>query len=70
MPGVVGSMICDSYGQVLAKLFPSEMDSESLNNTAIILMDDAPALRKMTGNMNMLDLRYEKIRVVVRFVDR
>jgi predicted regulator of Ras-like GTPase activity (Roadblock/LC7/MglB family) len=69
MPGVVGSMICDSYGQVLAKLFPSEIDSESLNNTAIILMNNAPALRKMTGDMNMLDLRYEKIRVVVRFVD-
>jgi len=65
VPGVVGSLVCDSEGRVLAEAFPSLFDATMLKDAAAALGDTA-GLESMTGAIGMLDFRYADARVVVR----
>lgn len=66
VPGLVGSMICDSQGRVLADLFPPNIDTGILKTVASIITDNAPAFQECTGGVKMFNFKYEKGRVVVK----
>jgi predicted regulator of Ras-like GTPase activity (Roadblock/LC7/MglB family) len=66
VPGVVGSMVCNLEGSVVAKTFPSLFDDADLANAARILVDGAAGLETVTGKIGMVDLRYGDSRIIVR----
>ncbi len=66
VPGVVGSMVCNLEGAVVAKTFPSLFDDADLSNAARILVDGAAGLETVTGKVGIIDLRYGDSRIVVR----
>lgn len=66
LPGIVGSMVYDKEGQVLAQAFPTLFDGEALANAAGILLYGASGLEVAAGSISMLDFRFRDSRVVVR----
>lgn len=66
VPGVVGSMVCDADGALLARTFPSLFDDAALANAARILVDGATGLETVTGKVGMVDLRFADARIVVK----
>jgi predicted regulator of Ras-like GTPase activity (Roadblock/LC7/MglB family) len=69
VPGVVGSLVCDSEGTVLAQAFPGLFDAVMLKEAAAALADTR-GLESMTGTIGMLDFRYADARVVVKPLER
>ncbi|MDR3684708.1 MAG: roadblock/LC7 domain-containing protein [Geothrix sp.] len=66
LPGIVGSMVYDAEGHVLAKAFPALFDSEALASAAGVLLYGVPGLEVAAGAISTLDLRYGESRIVVR----
>ncbi len=66
VPGVVGSMVCDTEGQVYAHAFPPLFDGRMLTSAAAVLAHGVAGLETVTGKVGMVDLRYGNSRVVVR----
>ncbi len=66
LPGVVGSMVYDPEGQVLAKSFPALFDVEALAEAARILLYGVTGLEVAAGAITKLDLRFRESRLVVR----
>lgn len=66
VPGVVGSMVCDSQGQVLAHVFPSLFDVGMLAQAARVLAESGEGLDRATGSVRLLDFRYDDARIIVR----
>jgi predicted regulator of Ras-like GTPase activity (Roadblock/LC7/MglB family) len=69
VPGVVGSMLCDGDGQLLAQAFPPTFDTSRLKEAAAVLADRAAALGTVLGTVGTLDLRYASTRIVVKAAD-
>lgn len=68
VPGVMGSMLCDSHGRVLAHEFVERIGGTVLQEAAAVLADGAVALETVTGPLGLVDFRYENARVVARSV--
>jgi len=66
VPGVVGSMICNDQGHVMAHLFPQGIDTEMLKTVASLLTDNIPVFQECTGGSRTFNFKYEKGRIVVR----
>jgi predicted regulator of Ras-like GTPase activity (Roadblock/LC7/MglB family) len=66
LPGIVGSMVYNAEGQVLAKSFPALFDGEALTSAAGVLLYGVPGLEVAAGTISTLDLRYGESRIVVR----
>jgi predicted regulator of Ras-like GTPase activity (Roadblock/LC7/MglB family) len=66
VPGVVGSMVCDEDGRLAAQLFPPLFDSVMMAEAAAALADSAVGLQSSTGAVQLVDLRYNDARIVVR----
>ncbi len=66
VPGVIGSMVCDVRGRLVAHAFPSLFDSEMLTEAAQVLADSVAGLELVTGALRLIDLRFGEARVVVR----
>ena len=66
LPGIVGSMVYNAEGQVLAKAFPALFDGDALASAAGVLLYGVPGLEVAAGTISMLDLRYGESRIVVR----
>jgi len=66
VPGVIGSVVCDAEGRLLAHAFPPTFDPQRLQDAALALADRSAALESALGTVGMLDLRYASARVVVR----
>jgi predicted regulator of Ras-like GTPase activity (Roadblock/LC7/MglB family) len=66
VPGVVGSMVCDVEGGLVANSFPPLFDEAALASAARVLVDGAAGLATATGKVGMVDLRYADARIVVR----
>ncbi len=66
VPGVVGSMICNDQGHVMAHLFPQGIDTEMLKSVASLLTDNIPVFQECTGGSRTFNFKYEKGRIVVR----
>ncbi len=66
VPGVVGSMLSDREGQLLAHAFPPLFEPSILTTAAEILADCRAGLESVAGSIGLLDFRYAHARVVVR----
>jgi predicted regulator of Ras-like GTPase activity (Roadblock/LC7/MglB family) len=66
VPGVVGSMLCDSEGRVLAQAFPPFFDEAILLQAAEVLADAPTGLESVTGKMLSIELRFAESRVVLK----
>lgn len=66
VPGVVGSLVCDMEGRVLAQAFPAPFLAETLQQAAAALSDSYVGLETVTGPVGLLDFRYGDARIVVK----
>lgn len=66
VPGVVGSLVCDSHGELLAQRFPSLFDAEMLAQVAKLVAGSSGGLEAATGSLRLVDFRFADARVVVR----
>ncbi len=70
VPGVVGSMLSDSEGAVLAQAFPPLFEPSILHAAASALADCTLGLEPVTGPIGVIDLRYADARIVVKPITR
>jgi predicted regulator of Ras-like GTPase activity (Roadblock/LC7/MglB family) len=68
VPGVVGAMMCDAQGKIVAHSFPPGFDENRLQQAAGTLADRAGGLEAAVGGVGTIDLRFANGRVVVRSV--
>lgn len=66
VPGVIGTMLCDRQGAILADAFPPAFDRARLRKVASVLVGRTAALEASIGESGTLDLRYGTARVVVQ----
>ncbi len=66
LPGIVGSLVYDTEGQVLASAFPPLFDMEALAQAAGVLLYGASGMEAAAGRITALDLRFGESRLVVR----
>ncbi len=66
VPGVVGSLLCDTEGRLLAQAFPPLFEPSRLRDAAAVLADGTAGLETVTGKVGMVDLRYGEARIVVK----
>lgn len=66
VPGVMGSMVCDQDGQLLAHAFPPMLDPATLERAALALGERTAALQAALGPVGTIDLRYTNSRIVVK----
>jgi predicted regulator of Ras-like GTPase activity (Roadblock/LC7/MglB family) len=66
VPGVLGSLICDTDGKLLGQAFPEEVPAAALQGAASALSDKVPALESALGSASMLDFRYANARIAVK----
>lgn len=66
VPGVIGSLISDDSGCIMAHSFPATFDQTTLQNATSSLFDDIDGLAEATGGIRLLDLRFTTGRVVIK----
>ena len=66
IPGVVGSLACDSQGEILASEFPAVFEESTLKRVAALLADDTGALQNIVRSDGSLEMRYTGGRAIVR----
>ena len=64
--GVIGGLISDEAGEILAHTFPPVFDISTLQTTSSILNNDLVGLRYATGSVKLIDFRFELGRVIVK----
>jgi predicted regulator of Ras-like GTPase activity (Roadblock/LC7/MglB family) len=69
VPGVVGSMVFDRAGAVVAAAFPPVFDRAGLAQLATQLSADAWFQRWVAGEQGALDLRYADGQVMIRSLE-
>lgn len=69
VPGVVGSMVFDRAGEVVASAFPPLFDASGLRQLASQLSGDAYFQEWMVGEQAALDLRYADGHVTLRALE-
>jgi len=66
LPGVVGALICDGRGSVVAERLPASLDRSASQRAAAILADNAGALASIGGPLPTLSVRMGDGRILVR----
>lgn len=66
VPGVVGSLVYGSRGEILASEFPPLFEPSTLQRATRLLAEDRVVLGNMMGTTASLDLRYSGGRAVVK----
>jgi predicted regulator of Ras-like GTPase activity (Roadblock/LC7/MglB family) len=66
LPNVVGSMVCNEEGRLLASLFPPVFDQQDIEKASGTLADTAFGLQEALGGVKSFDFRYGELRVFVR----
>ena len=66
VPGVIGGLLSDDDGAVLAHSFPPVFDLPSLQGVCSNLNFNIHGLQEATGGVKLLDLRFDHGRVIVR----
>lgn len=66
VPGVVGSLVCDAKGILVAHAFPPQFDAPRLRAAAQAITDRASGLEAAVGIVGTVDLRFATARVVIR----
>jgi predicted regulator of Ras-like GTPase activity (Roadblock/LC7/MglB family) len=70
VPGVVGSLVFDERGAVVASAFPPVFDAAGLRSLARRLSEDGYYQQWMAGEGGALELRFADGNVALRTVDR
>jgi len=66
VPGVMGGMLSDERGNVLAHSFPSYFDMATLKGAAELLQDNTAGLLDVTGGVKLFDIRSELGRLIIK----
>lgn len=66
VPGVIGSLVCDGNGIVVARAFPKAFDHADLENAARVLTDGVLGCEATVGAPRMLDFRFAETRVLAK----
>jgi predicted regulator of Ras-like GTPase activity (Roadblock/LC7/MglB family) len=66
LPGVVGSLVCNPEGRVLAHAFPPVFDQGTVDEVARALTDGARAVTLTPEHDDLLDLRFREVRLLAR----
>jgi hypothetical protein len=70
VPGVMGGMLSDERGNVLAHSFPPLFDHGTLKGVTDLLQDNTDGLQEATGGVKLFDIRFELGRVIVKALPR
>lgn len=66
VPGVMGGMLSDEHGNVLAHSFPSFFDLSTLKGAADLIADNSIGLQEAAGEVKLFDIRTELGRIIVK----
>lgn len=66
VPGVMGGMLTDERGNVLAHSFPPYIDAGTLKGAAELLQDNTVGLQDITGGVKLFDIRFELGRLIIK----
>lgn len=66
VPGVMGGMLSDERGHVLADSFPPFFDQGMISGVAEMLHDGALGLQEATGGVKLFDVRFELGRILIK----
>lgn len=66
VPGVMGGMLSDERGNILAHSFPAYFDSATLKGAAELLQDNTTGLQDITGGVKLFDIRCELGRLIIK----
>lgn len=66
VPGVMGGMLSDERGTVLAHSFPPSFDTATIKGAAELLQDNTIGLQDVTGGVKLFDIRFELGRLIVK----
>lgn len=66
VPGVMGGMLSDENGNVLAHSFPPYFDESALSDAAGFLQDTSAGLQDVTGGVKLYDIRFELGRLIIK----
>lgn len=70
VPGVMGGMLSDERGNVLAHSFPPLFDQGTLRGATELLLDNTVGLQEATGGVKLFDVRFELGRVIIKTLPR
>ena len=70
VPGVMGGMLSDERGNVLAHAFPPLFDQGTLKGAADLLLDNTVGLQEATGGVKLFDMRFELGRIIIKTLPR
>ena len=66
VPGVMGGMLSDERGNVLAHSLPPYFDAETIKGAAELLQDNTVGLEEITGGVKLFDIRFDLGRLIVK----
>jgi predicted regulator of Ras-like GTPase activity (Roadblock/LC7/MglB family) len=66
IPGVMGGMLSDERGAVLAHSFPPYFDEGTIKGAAELLQDNTVGLQDVTGGVKLFDIRCELGRLIIK----
>jgi predicted regulator of Ras-like GTPase activity (Roadblock/LC7/MglB family) len=66
VPGVMGGMLSDERGTILAHSFPPLFDQDTLKGVTELLLDNTVGLHEATGDVKLFDMRFELGRVIIK----
>lgn len=68
VPGVMGGMLSDERGNVLAHSFPPYFDAGTIKGAAELLQDNTVGLQDITGGVKLFDIRFELGRLIIKTI--
>ena len=66
VPGVVGSLVCGSGGELMVHAFPPLFDESIVRQASAAVADRNSGVRTAVGSFDLLDFRYNDGRIVVK----
>lgn len=66
VPGVMGGMLSDEQGNMLAHSFPPYFDAATIKGAAELLQDNIVGLQDVTGGVKLFDVRFELGRLIIK----
>ena len=70
VPGVMGGMLSDERGNILAHSFPPYFDAGTIKGAAELLQDNTIGLQDITGGVKLFDIRFELGRLIIKTLPR
>ncbi len=66
LPGVIGGLLADADGSLLAHSFPPLFDVSAMQGVCLDVNNTLAGMQDATGGVRMLDLRFEHGRLIVK----